>query len=235
MPWLEAVWFDLDGTLVDSARDLALPIHAMRAERGLAPLSDEVLRPFTSQGARGLLARGLGIQKEDPGYEVLREDFLARYEASMVIHTDLFPGMGEVLGFIEEQELPWGVVTNKFERYARRILTELGLAQRCVAIVGGDATAFPKPHPAHLFYACGAAWVDPRRCVYVGDDLRDVQAGRGAGMLTVAAAYGFCGDDLPIGQWGADALIHSPVELIGWIARGSLGQSRGTLPAAGRL
>jgi len=217
MRGLAAVWFDLDGTLVDSARDLAMPIHAMRAERGLAPLSDDALRPFTSQGARGLLGRGLGVFKDDPGYEAVREDFLARYEAAMVIHTDLFAGMGEVLAFLEQRSLPWGVVTNKFARYARRILAELGLAQRCVAIVGGDATAFPKPHPAHLFYACGAASVDPRQCVYVGDDLRDIQAGRAAGMYTVAAAYGFCGDELPIAQWGADGLIQAPTDLIGWI------------------
>jgi len=217
MRWLDAVWFDLDGTLLDSARDLAMPIHAMREERGLSPLSDEVLRPYTSHGARGLISRGLGVDPQDPEYAELRAEFLARYEAALVIHTDLFPGMGEVLAFIEQQRLPWGVVTNKFGRYAQKILAELGLAQRCAAIVGGDATAFPKPHPAHLFYACGAAQVDPRRCVYVGDDLRDVQAGRAAGMRTVAAAYGFCGDELPVERWDADTVIHSPIELIAWL------------------
>ena len=215
---LSVIWFDLDGTLVDSARDLAMPIHEMRRLRGLEPIADAVLRPFTSMGARGLLMRGFGVQKGDPEFEPLREEFLARYEKSMVVHTSLFPEMGELLGRIESNGLRWGVVSNKFERYVKHILNALDLTRRCAAVVGGDTTPFPKPSPANLFYACGAAAVDPRRCVYVGDDLRDVEAGRAAGMKTIAASYGYCGDALPPSEWGADALIETPLQLWTWLA-----------------
>lgn len=216
---LKAVWFDLDGTLVDSAPDLAVPIHEMRQDRGLSPLEDAILRPYTSMGARGLIWCGFGVKKDEPAFEALRVEFLARYEKAMVVHTQLFPGMGEVLDHIESKGLIWGVVSNKFERYVKHIVDTLDLTPRCAAIVGGDTTPFPKPNPANLFYACGAAAVDPRYCVYVGDDLRDVEAGRAAGMKTVAAAYGYCGDELPPSAWGADGLIETPLQLRTWLAR----------------
>jgi len=216
---ISVVWFDLDGTLVDSARDLARPIHAMREVRGLAPIADAVLRPYTSMGARGLLMKGFGVKKGDPEFEHLRDEFLERYEKSMVVHTRLFPEMSEVLELIESNGLRWGVVSNKFERYVQYILDALHLSPRCAAMVGGDTTPFPKPSPANLFYACGAAAVDPRRCVYVGDDLRDVEAGRAAGMKTIAASYGYCGDAIPPSDWGADALIETPLQLWTWLAR----------------
>ncbi|NDA92483.1 MAG: HAD family hydrolase [Betaproteobacteria bacterium] len=216
---LKAVWFDLDGTLVDSAPDLAVPIHEMRQDRGLSPLEDAILRPYTSMGARGLIWCGFGVKKDEPAFEALRVEFLARYEKAMVVHTQLFPGMEEVLDHIESKGLIWGVVSNKFERYVKYIVDALDLTPRCAAIVGGDTTPFPKPNPANLFYACGAAAVDPRYCVYVGDDLRDVEAGRAAGMKTVAAAYGYCGDELPPSAWGADGLIETPLQLRTWLAR----------------
>lgn len=214
---LRAVWFDLDGTLVDSAVDLAAPIHAMRMERGLAPIGAELLRPYTSMGARGLLMRGLDVQKGDQDFEALRDEFLARYEKAMVVHTGLFPGMAQVLEHLDAQGLIWGVVSNKFERYVRHILDALQLTARCAAVVGGDTTPFPKPNPANLFYACGAAAVDPRQCVYVGDDRRDIEAGQAAGMRTLAAAYGYCGDTLDPSLWGADGLIETPLQLCTWL------------------
>jgi N-acetyl-D-muramate 6-phosphate phosphatase len=212
---LQAVFFDLDGTLADTADDLATPVNRMRIERGLEPLPLELLRPFASMGARGLIGKALGITPADDAFESLRQDFLRRYEQAMVVHTRLFDGMEEVLRQIEAGGLRWGVVSNKFERFVRPIVAQLGLAQRSATAIGGDTTPFAKPHPEPLLHAARLTDVDPRRCVYVGDDLRDIEAGRAAGMFTVAAAYGYCGDALPPSQWGADAVIDSPRALTG--------------------
>lgn len=213
----QAVFFDLDGTLADTARDLAEPVNAMRAERGLTPLPLADLRPFSSMGARGLIGKGLGVEREDPSFESLKNDFLARYERAMCVHTRLFDGMARVLQTLDDAGIAWGVVSNKVERYVRPIMAELGLLQRAVAAVGGDTTAFTKPHPEPLLYAARLGAVQPERCIYVGDDLRDVQAGQAAGMFTVAAAYGYCGDSSPA-DWGADLLIERPVELLALFA-----------------
>jgi len=209
-----AVFFDLDGTLADTAEDLAEPIHAMRAARGLAPIALDALRPYASMGARGLLLKGLGVTRDAPEFEVLREEFLQRYEATMLARTRLFEGMPQVLDALDEAEIRWGVISNKIERYVRPILAGLGLLERAVCAIGGDTTPFSKPHPEPLLHGARLAAVDVRRCVYVGDDLRDIEAGQAAAMRTIAAAYGFCGGDTPPGQWGADYLIEQPLELI---------------------
>jgi len=209
-----AVFFDLDGTLADTAGDLAAPIHAMRAERGLPPIADETLRPFASMGARGLILAGLGVAREDAGFEALREEFLRRYEAAMLVRTRLFPGMAQVLDALDDAEIRWGVVSNKFERYVRPILAGLGLLERSVCAVGGDTTPYSKPHPEPLLHGARIAAVDARQCVYVGDDQRDIEAGHAAEMLAIAATYGFCGGDSPPERWGADHLIAQPLELL---------------------
>ena len=210
-----AVFFDLDGTLADTAADLAAPVNAMRQERGLPVLPLDVLRPFASHGARGLLGQGLSVRPEDDGYEALRLDFLARYESAMVVHTALFDGMHEVLNGLDAHGIRWGVVSNKVERYVRPIMAALGVLNRSVSAIGGDTTPHPKPHPAPLLHAAQLAGVRPQDCVYVGDDLRDIEAGRAAGMRTIAAGYGFCGNGTPPIHWGADALIQAPAELHG--------------------
>ena len=206
----QAVFFDLDGTLADTAPDLAAPIHQMRAERGLPPIDEGMLRPYTSRGARGLLACGLGIVTTDPDYERLRLDFLGRYEQAMLERTRLFQGMEAVLESLESSGITWGVISNKAERYVRPILAGLGLLDRSACAIGGDTTPHAKPHPAPLLEGARLASVDPARCVYIGDDLRDIEAGRAAGMVTVAAAYGYCGDAAPPDQWGAHHLIDHP-------------------------
>jgi phosphoglycolate phosphatase len=208
-----AVFFDLDGTLADTAADLAAPVNAMRIERGLEPLPLDTLRPYASMGARGLIGRGLGVAKADPRFEALRVDFLCRYEAAMVVHTQLFDGMPEVLDALERAGVAWGVVSNKVERYVRPIMAELGVLARAATAIGGDTTPFAKPHPEPLLHAARLAKVAPADCVYIGDDLRDIEAGRAAGMLTIAVAYGYCGEGEPPGAWGADALIGHPAEL----------------------
>ena len=214
----QAVFFDLDGTLADTAEDLSAPVNAMRAERGLAPLPLAELRPFASMGARGLIGRGLGVEREDPRFPALRDDFLARYEAAMCVRTRLFDGMAQVLELLDARGIAWGVVSNKVERYVRPIMAHLGVLERSVAAVGGDTTAHAKPHPEPLLHAARRASAEPGRCVYVGDDARDVEAGRAAGMFTVAAAYGFCGDASPPRAWGADRLIDAPIELVALFA-----------------
>jgi 2-phosphoglycolate phosphatase len=215
-----AVFFDLDGTLADTAADLAAPVNAMRAERGLEPLPIEQLRPFASMGARGLIGRGLGVSRESPQFEPLRLDFLRRYESAMMVHTRLFDGMHEVLAALDAAGIRWGVVSNKVERYVRPILDELGLLGRSATAIGGDTTAFAKPHPEPLLHAARLTGTVATACVYVGDDLRDIEAGRAAGMATIAAAYGFCGEERPPHSWGADALIERPLELVGLLRLG---------------
>ncbi|MEK9776024.1 MAG: HAD-IA family hydrolase [Quisquiliibacterium sp.] len=210
-----AVLFDLDGTLADTADDLAAPVNSMRIERGLDPLPVQALRPFASMGARGLILRGLGVANDAPEYESLRLDFLARYEQALCVHTRLFSGIETVLARLESAGVAWGVVSNKVERYVRPILHSLGVLERSATAIGGDTAPYAKPHPEPLLLAARVMSVPTKACVYVGDDLRDIQAGRAAGMATVAAAYGFCGDHDPPGQWGADALIDRPIDLLG--------------------
>jgi phosphoglycolate phosphatase len=208
-----AVFFDLDGTLADTAADLGGALNAMRLHRGLPELPLAALRPYASMGARGLIRQGFGMGPDDGGYEAMRLEFLERYEAAMCVHTRLFEGMGELLDRLESRAIVWGVVSNKVERYVRPILAELGLLQRCAGAIGGDTTPHAKPHPEPLLHAARLARVDPVRCVYVGDDHRDVQAGRAAGMITVAAAYGYCGAESPPSGWGADHVVDGPLDL----------------------
>lgn len=209
-----AILFDLDGTVADTATDLATPINLMRLERGLPEMALADLRPFASMGARGLIGKGFGIAKDDRRFPDLRDEFLARYEAAICVHTRVFDGMDQVLRQLEAKACPWGIVSNKVEKYVRPILRQLGLLDRSVCAIGGDTVGVAKPDPAPLLYGAKLAGVDPKLCVYVGDDARDVQAGKAAGMLTVAAAYGYCGADDPPGHWGASALIESPIGLL---------------------
>ncbi|MCM5570044.1 HAD-IA family hydrolase [Burkholderiaceae bacterium FT117] len=211
---LQAVFFDLDGTLADTARDLVEPILAMRAERGLEPVPFEALRPYASMGARGLILRGFGVERDDEAFPALRDEFLARYERAMLVHTRLFEGMDAVLDALDRAGIRWGVISNKVERYVRPIVAGLGLGERSVCAIGGDTTPFAKPHPEPLLHGARLAGVDPARCVYVGDDLRDIEAGRAAAMRTVAAAYGFCGVESAPADWGADHLIDTPLQLL---------------------
>lgn len=216
-PRPRAILFDLDGTLADTAPDLAAAVNAMRVARGHAPLPLAELRGFASMGARGLLGKGFGIGVDEPGFDELRDEFLANYEAAMLVHTRLFEGMDQVLDAIDRAGMRWGVVSNKSERYVRPIIAGLGLGQRCGCAVGGDTTATPKPHPAPLLLGASLIGIAPGDCAYIGDDPRDVVAGQAAGMLTVAAAYGYCDTSPPAAEWGADHLVNSTLELLSLI------------------
>jgi phosphoglycolate phosphatase len=211
---IDLVLFDLDGTLADTAPDLAAAANRQRADLGMEPLPIGELRPLASHGARGLIGRALGLAPGDAGYEASRLQFLAYYEQALCVHTRLFAGMAEALDRLESGGRRWGVVTNKAMRFTEPLLRSLELHRRAACIVGGDSTPHPKPHPAPLRHALDIAGVAAARAVYVGDDLRDVQAGRAAGMRTVVAAYGYLGDGPPVEQWGADHIIATPDDLL---------------------
>jgi phosphoglycolate phosphatase len=209
----QAVLFDLDGTLADTAPDLAAAVNKMRHERGLEMVPLDDLRPLASAGARGLIGGAFGIGPEHPDYGSMREEFLANYEADLCIETTLFPGIDEVLDELDERGVRWGIVTNKVARLTEPLVALLGLDLRAGCVVSGDTTAHSKPHPAPLLHAARELDLPPERIVYVGDDLRDVQAGFAAGMVTVAAAYGYCGKDIPPNRWHAQHVVDSPAEL----------------------
>jgi N-acetyl-D-muramate 6-phosphate phosphatase len=217
MPSMRAVLFDLDGTLADTAPDLARALNRVRAAHDLAPLPAEVARPYTSSGARGLLKIGFGLAPGDERYEALRLQFLDFYAAEICVETRLFEGMAELLAQLDRDQLPWGVVTNKAERYTLPLLQGLHLAERAACIVGGDTTARLKPHPDPLLHAAAALQLSPSTCLYIGDDLRDVQSARAAGMRALAARYGYLGEGGPIESWQADAIIDHPREVLDYL------------------
>jgi 2-phosphoglycolate phosphatase len=209
---IEAVLFDLDGTLADTAPDLAAAANAMLRARGLVEVPFERLRPQASHGARGLLGAAFGIPPSDARYEPLRVEFLDRYEKAICVETRLFDGMAELLLGLESHGIPWGIVTNKASRFTEPLMKLLNLSHRAACVVSGDTTAHTKPHPAPLLEAARQIGRLPTRCVYVGDDARDIAAGKAAGMPTIAAAYGYCGDSDPK-AWHADAVIDRAAEI----------------------
>jgi phosphoglycolate phosphatase len=210
----EAVFFDLDGTLADTAPDLAGTLNRLKTEHGLEPSPFEQLRPQVSNGVRGLLQVGFGITPDAPAYTGLAQRFLSLYAESLCVETTLFPGMLELLDQLDERGVVWGVVTNKAERLARPLVSALGLAQRSLCIIGGDTAARAKPFPDPLLLACNMAGIAPSSSLYVGNDIRDIVAGKAAGMRTVAAAYGYLGSHPPISAWNADTIIDHPLQIL---------------------
>ena len=213
-----AVFFDLDGTLVDTADDLAAPVNHMREARGLKPLPLEEYRPFASAGSRGLLHIGLGATTDDPDYPALRTEFLNRYEQEIAVHSRLFDGMPELLAWLEANDIRWGVISNKLEYLVHRLVQQLGLGHRVALAYGGDTAPRAKPWPDPLKMALQETGLTARQCVYIGDDLRDIQAAHAVDMPAVAAAYGY-GDPNEIPQWKADHIVTSPQEFLAMLKR----------------
>ncbi|KQW43519.1 MULTISPECIES: HAD family hydrolase [unclassified Roseateles] len=209
---LRAVLFDLDGTLIDSAEDLARAANAMRADRGLGPLPLSQYRPHGGSGARGMLSQAFDVAPGQPGYEDLKREFLDRYEVLMYDCTHLFAGVEVELAALNAAGLSWGIVTNKAERFALPLTKALNLGAGVV--VGGDTTGHAKPHPAPLLEAAARLAVAPGACLYVGDDERDVIAGRAAGMSTAVAAWGYLGPQAEHCRWGADIELAAPGALL---------------------
>jgi phosphoglycolate phosphatase len=208
---VKAVLFDFDGTLADTADDLSRALNRLRTAKGLAELPLEELRPHASAGARGLIGAGLGIAPEHEEFKPLREAFLKHYEAGICVDTRLFPGMPELLDGLEARGLRWGIVTNKSTRLTRLIVQALALEKRAACVVCGDSTPHLKPHPASLLMAAQQLGLAPAECVYLGDDLRDIQAARSAGMPCLAVAWGY-GEGYA--GWQADAVIEKPADLL---------------------
>jgi len=213
----EAVLFDLDGTLIDSAPDLAGAANDLRQAHGLPPLPFASLRPMVGAGARGMVGVAFGAKPGDAEFERLRDAFLTRYEQRMLQQTAVFDAMQPVLQSLEEAGVRWGVVTNKTSRFTEPIVEGLRLRPRLAALVCGDTTPHSKPHPAPLLEAARQLGIDAAACVYVGDDARDVVAGRAAGMATLAAQWGYLGNGAGVHEWGADAVLGEPSELLNWL------------------
>jgi phosphoglycolate phosphatase len=209
-----AVLFDLDGTLIDSAPDLAGAANDMRVERGLPPLPFAQLRPMVGSGARGMVGRAFSVVPGDAEFEYLRDEFLSRYEVRMAHETRVFASVAPVLERLRSRGMPWGIVTNKATRFSEPLVAAMGLHTHTATLVCGDTTPHAKPHPAPLLEAARRMGFAATDCFYVGDDLRDVQAGRAAGMATVAAAWGYLGEGESIQTWGADHVIQTPDQLL---------------------
>lgn len=213
--------FDLDGTIADTAPDLGAALNRIRRDSDLDELPLGELRPHASHGVRGLLAAGMGMAQDHPRYPELADRFLSYYEDALCVQTALFEGVERLLDVLDATGRPWGIVTNKRQRFTAPLIDALGLTRRSACVVSGDSAPHPKPRPEPLWFASRLVGAAPERCIYVGDDLRDVRAARSAGMKAVAAAYGYLGSDEPIELWGADRIIASPEELLDWVAPNS--------------
>ncbi len=213
-----AIFFDLDGTLIDSAPDLAAAADKLRTDRGLPSIAYERYRPLAGAGARGMLRIAFEMMPEHAEYEALREEFYVNYERSLTERTFAFDGVSDLLSAIRKHSMTWGIVTNKSKRFTNPLVAQMPLLVGAAAVVSGDTTAHTKPHPEPVLAAARAAGVDPARCWYVGDDKRDIESGRAAGMFTVAACWGYMGEHA-VESWGADAVLDHPaqlLEMLGW-------------------
>lgn len=213
----KAVLFDFDGTIADTAPDLGHALNRQRVARNQPPLPIELIRTEASAGARGLLGLGFNLTPDDPEYQFMREEFLAFYTEQLCQDTRLFPGVPELLEQLDSQAIPWGIVTNKPARFTRPLMHLLGLHQRAACIISGDDTPYSKPHPEPLLVACRQINVVPDGCIYLGDDIRDVQASLAAGVKPIVALYGYLGNCAPPETWGASGLIGHPGDLLHYI------------------
>ena len=214
---IRTVLFDLDGTIADTAPDLGYALNRQLTLHGKQPILPEQIRVEASNGARGLLKLGFGITSTDKEYGKMSEEFLAIYAENLCKETKLFPGIAEILSELEARMISWGIVTNKPSRFTLPLLQALELEHRAAVIVSGDDTSHSKPHPEPLLTACRKVNTPPKKCLYLGDDLRDVQASRAAGIMPIIASYGYLGSHSHPDTWGADGIIKHPRNLLDYI------------------
>lgn len=214
---LRTILFDLDGTLLDTAPDLAAALNQILKENQLPALEFNVIRPWVSHGGIALIKLGFGIEQNHPDFEYYRQRFLDIYKENIAVHTRLFPGMSDVLEELDNNNIRWGVVTNKPGWLTKPLLEQLALDKRCACIISGDTLKHRKPHPAPLQHACELTGNSVKQCLYVGDAQRDIEAGRNAGMQTLVALFGYIQDEDDPQNWGADGLIDSPAGIIEWM------------------
>ena len=216
-PQIKAVLFDLDGTFADTAPDLAAALNHARASRNLPPLPLEVLRPQASHGSRGLLKTGFDIEPEHPDYDALRDIFLDYYAKNICVHTRLFGDTAQLIAELEQRNIEWGIVTNKPHRYTVPLMQALGYAERASCLISGDTCKHAKPHPEPLLKACELIGITPDECLYLGDDLRDMQAANAAGMRGIIANYGYVSADASVENWHAHGSVNRPTELLAYL------------------
>lgn len=208
-----AIFFDLDGTLIDSAPDLGAAADKMRTDRGMPSLPFEQYRPMAGAGARGMLKVGFGMAPDHTDFAAMREEFFQNYERNLVERTYAFDGVAEMLNHLKNQGIAWGIVTNKSQRFTNPLARLMPILHGACAVISGDTTPHAKPHPAPVLEAAKVAGYAPERCWYVGDDKRDIDAGLAAGMFSVAAAWGYLGEHA-VDSWGAHAVAHQPAQLL---------------------
>ena len=218
-PNIRAVLFDLDGTLIDSAPDLGAAADKMRQDRGMSSLPQSSYRPMAGAGARGMIGVAFGMTPDHADFASMKEEFFQNYERSMTQNTYVFDGIAELIAHLDAKNLLWGVVTNKSARFTDPLTRAMPLFDTAKAIVSGDTTPYAKPHPEPLFEAARRLAIDPGHCLYVGDDERDIVAGLAAGMMTVAATYGYLGEKADPTMWGAHSIINSPQGLLKLLAK----------------
>ena len=215
-PVVQAVLFDLDGTFADTAPDMAAAANALRSRRGLPPLPLSDLRRYVSNGARGMVFAAFGLKPNDADFSELRQEFLSEYEAAICVHSLVFDGMLETVTMLEDRDIAWGIVTNKVAKHSAPLVRAFGVETRAACVVSGDTCARAKPFPDPLLHAAKLISIDPGHCLYVSDDIRDIQAAHAAGMRSVAALYGYLGDSHPE-TWNAHATINSPAEILQFV------------------
>ena len=211
---LQAVLFDMDGTLLDTAPDFIAVVQNMRADHNLPPLPESAIRSVISGGAKAMVSAAFSsLDPNSEAFEALRQDFLTRYLAHCAVHTHLFDGLEQLLSDIEQANIRWGVVTNKPFRFAEPIMQQLGLSQRASVLVCPDHVTHSKPHPESVLLACQQLNLPPKDVIFIGDDRRDIESGRAAGCRTLAVRYGYIHPDDNPNYWEADAVVDYPYEL----------------------
>ncbi|MFZ5502973.1 MAG: HAD-IA family hydrolase [Pseudomonadota bacterium] len=214
---VKAVLFDLDGTFADTAPDLAAALNHTRATRNLPPLPLALLRPQASHGSRGLLKAGFNIEPDHPDYDTLRDHFLDYYANHICVHTRLFGDMAQLVNQLEQLDIGWGIVTNKPDYLTVPLMQALGYTGRAACLISGDTCAHAKPHPLPLLHAANLMNINPEHCLYLGDDLRDIQAANAANMRGIIANYGYVAPDASIENWQAHGSINQPTELLAYL------------------